>query len=37
MRWYTRDGEQPGSAVLYAHGGGMIASSAEIYDPPVAR
>ncbi|MGW2651550.1 alpha/beta hydrolase [Streptomyces sp. NPDC001393] len=37
LRWYTKDGAAPGSAVLYAHGSGMIASRMEIYDGPVAR
>lgn len=37
LRWYTKDGASPGSAVLYAHGGGMILSTVEIYDGPVAR
>ena len=37
LRWYTKTGAPYGPAVLYAHGGGMIASSAEIYDAPVAR
>ncbi len=30
-------GSNPGSAVLYAHGGGMISSNVGIYDGPVAR
>ena len=37
LRWYTKEGSSPGSAVLYLHGGGMILSSVEIYDGPVAR
>src|SRR5213080_3221584 len=37
LRWYAKSGSEPGSAVLYAHGGGMIASSVEIYDGPVSR
>ena len=37
LRWYTRDGASPGSAVLYLHGGGMILGSLELYDPTVAR
>lgn len=37
LRWYTKDDASPGSAVLYAHGGGMILSNVEIYDGPVAR
>ena len=35
-RWYTKDGSNPGSAVLYIPGGGMISSSVAIYDIPVA-
>lgn len=37
LRWYARRGSTPGSAVLYAHGGGMILSNVGIYDGPVAR
>jgi acetyl esterase/lipase len=37
LRWYTRDGATPGSAVLYLHGGGMILGSLELYDLTVAR
>ncbi|MGI5423866.1 alpha/beta hydrolase [Streptomyces sp. CA-179760] len=37
LRWYTKGEATPGSAVLYAHGSGMIASRMEIYDGPVAR
>ena len=37
LRWYAKRGTDPGSAVLYAHGGGMIASSVEIYDGPISR
>lgn len=37
VRWYTRAGAPPGPAVLYAHGGGMIAGSLELYDPLVAH
>lgn len=32
LRWYAKDGAAPGSAVLYAHGGGMILSNVPIYD-----
>jgi acetyl esterase/lipase len=32
LRWYTRDGDSPGSAVLYAHGGGMVLGSLDSYD-----
>ncbi|GAA2005167.1 alpha/beta hydrolase [Nakamurella flavida] len=37
LRWYAKEGSSPGSAVLYAHGGGMILSTVAIYDGPVAR
>lgn len=36
VRWYTRAGSAPGSAVVYAHGGGMICASVELYDRFVA-
>lgn len=36
MRWYQREANSPGSAVLYIHGGGMIAGSADAYDCVVA-
>jgi len=36
-RWYVKDGAPPGPAVLYLHGGGMIAGSVALYDGPVAR
>ena len=32
LRWYTKHGSHPGSAVLYLHGGGMICGSLDIYD-----
>jgi len=35
LRWYTKHGEQPGSAVVYLHGGGMICGSLDIFDPIV--
>jgi acetyl esterase/lipase len=37
LRWYSKVGARAGSAVLYAHGGGMILSNVEIYDGPVSR
>lgn len=37
LRWYAKNGSTPGSAVLYAHGGGMILSNVALYDGPVAR
>ncbi len=35
MRWYTRGDDKPGAAMVYAHGGGMIAGSVDIYEPLV--
>jgi acetyl esterase/lipase len=35
-RWYAKQGAGPGSAVLYAHGGGMICGNLDLYDPVVA-
>ena len=32
LRWYTTDAAGPGSAVVYAHGGGMILGSLDLYD-----
>jgi acetyl esterase/lipase len=37
MRWYVKDGSNPGSAVVYLHGGGMILGSVGLYDGVVAR
>ncbi len=37
LRWYTKVGEQPGSAVVYFHGGGMILGSVAMWDGPVSR
>lgn len=36
MRWYQRQESLPGSAILYVHGGGMIAGSAKGYDGVLA-
>jgi acetyl esterase/lipase len=36
-RWYTKRGAQPGSAVVYAHGGGMIAGGLDVYDAVIAE
>ncbi|MFJ6000883.1 alpha/beta hydrolase [Arthrobacter sp. NPDC092385] len=36
LRWYTKAGSAPGSAVVYAHGGGMICASVGLYDRFVA-
>jgi acetyl esterase/lipase len=32
VRGYAKSGEQPGSAVVYLHGGGMILGSLDLYD-----
>lgn len=37
VRHYFLPGGAPGSAVVYAHGGGMICGSVDIYDPAVRR
>jgi acetyl esterase/lipase len=37
LRWYVKDGETAGPAVLYLHGGGMISGTVDVYDAPVAR
>jgi acetyl esterase/lipase len=37
LRWYAKVDVSPGAAVVYAHGGGMIASCVEIYDNVVAH
>jgi len=37
LRWYSKEGPDPGSAVLFLHGGGMILSSVALYDGTVAR
>jgi acetyl esterase/lipase len=36
-RWYARGEERPGSAVVFAHGGGFVGGSVEAYDPYVAH
>jgi acetyl esterase/lipase len=36
LRWYTKAGSTPGSALVYAHGGGMIAGSVDLYDELVS-
>jgi acetyl esterase/lipase len=35
-RWYTKRGSQPGSAVVFVHGGGMVLGSVELWDPVIA-
>jgi acetyl esterase/lipase len=32
LRWYTAEGTDPGPAVVYAHGGGMVLGSLDLYD-----
>ena len=32
LRWYTKDDFAPGSAVVYAHDGGMILGNLDVYD-----
>ncbi|MGH3292067.1 MAG: alpha/beta hydrolase [Trebonia sp.] len=36
LRWYTKAGASPGPAVVYAHGGGMIGGSLDLYDKVVS-
>ncbi|MFD3519090.1 alpha/beta hydrolase [Streptomyces sp. NPDC058653] len=37
LRWYAKEGARPGSAVLFLHGSGMIASGVALYDGTVSR
>ena len=37
MRWYAKDGANPGSAVLFFHGGGYIFGHIDLFDGPVSR
>lgn len=37
LRWYTEKGSQPGSGVVYFHGGGVILGSVAMWDGPVSR
>jgi acetyl esterase/lipase len=37
LRWYARHRSSPGSAVLFVHGGGLIAGDLDVYDPMVTR
>ena len=32
LRWYSKKGSKPGPAIVYAHGGGMILGSLDLYD-----
>jgi acetyl esterase/lipase len=36
LRWYHPRGTQPGSAVVFVHGGGMIAGDIDLYDGMVS-
>jgi acetyl esterase/lipase len=36
LRWYTKTSAVPGPAVVYAHGGGMIGGSLDLYDKVVS-
>jgi acetyl esterase/lipase len=37
VRWYTKEGSAPGSAVVYYHGGGMVCGSVDLYDRLVSK
>jgi acetyl esterase/lipase len=37
LRWYVKESLGPGSAIVYAHGGGMILASLDLYDFVVAE
>ncbi len=37
LRWYSPPGEPGGAAMVFVHGGGMIAGDVESYDPIVAQ
>jgi len=37
LRWYARRRARPGSAVVYVHGGGMLAGSLDHYDSLLAQ
>lgn len=37
LRWYTRKGSHPGSAVVYAHGGGLVCGTLDLYDGIISR
>jgi acetyl esterase/lipase len=36
LRWHTKTSAAPGAAVVYAHGGGMIGGSLDLYDKVVS-
>lgn len=37
LRWYTKKGSNPGSAIVYAHGGGMICGNLDLYNSIVSN
>lgn len=37
LRWYRKTGAQDGPAVVYAHGGGLVAGNLDLYDQVVAE
>ncbi|WP_328364787.1 alpha/beta hydrolase [Streptomyces sp. NBC_00445] len=37
MRWYVKDGAEPGPAVLFFHGGGYLFGHIDLFDGPVSR
>jgi acetyl esterase/lipase len=37
LRWYTKGDNSPGSAVIYAHGGGMILGDLDLFDPVISE
>ncbi|MER6441569.1 alpha/beta hydrolase [Streptomyces sp. NPDC001185] len=37
LRWYVKDGAEPGPAVLFFHGGGYIFGHIDLFDGPVSR
>jgi acetyl esterase/lipase len=37
LRWYAKDGAEPGPAVLFFHGGGYIFGHIDLFDGPVSR
>ena len=36
LRWYTKTGAAPGSAVVYTHGGGILGGSLDLYDEVIS-
>ena len=37
LRWYAKDGAEPGPAVLFFHGGGYIFGHIDLFDGPASR